>query len=95
MEGATGRKAVRTNDWANHIEQLTVFVPAQVRFGFGGGLRLAGLVDGDDPELVPLSLAEARHTRLQLVDGGGAVLIVSDKGIKPSSEFVFLLDNVV
>jgi len=30
-----------------------VLVSAEVRFGVRGGLRLAGLVDRDDPELVP------------------------------------------
>ena len=70
-------------------------MPAEVRFGFGGRLRLSGLVDGDHSELVPLALAQARHSRLQLVDCCCAVLVVSDESIKPSSELVFLLDDVV
>ena len=74
---------------------LTVFVPAEVRFGFGGRLRLSGLVDGDHSELVPLALAQARHSRLQLVDGGCAVLVVGDEGVEPAAKLVFLLNDVV
>ena len=33
--------------------------------------RVAGLVDGDDAELVPLALAQPRDAGLQLVDPGG------------------------
>lgn len=63
--------------------------------GFGGGVGLSGLVDGNHPELVPLALAQAGHACLQLVDGGCAVLVVCDEGIEPASELVFLLDDVV
>ena len=74
---------------------LTVFVSAEVRFGFGGRLRLSGLVDSDHSELVPLALAQAWHPRLQLVDGGSAVLVVGDESVEPAAELVFLLDDVV
>ena len=74
---------------------LTVFVPAEVGFGFGGRLRLSGLVDGDDSELVPFALAQARHSRLQLVDCCCAVLVVGDESIKPAAKLVFLLNDVV
>ena len=63
--------------------------------GFGGGVGLSGLVDGNHPELVPLALAQAGHACLQLVDGGCAVLVVCDEGIEPASELVFLLDDVM
>ena len=74
---------------------LTVFVSAEVRFGFRGRLRLSGLVDGDHSELVPLALAQARHSRLQLVDCCCAVLVVRDESIKPAAELVFLLNDIV
>ena len=63
--------------------------------GFRGRLGFAGLVDGDDPELVPLALAEAGHARLQLVYRRHAVLVVRDEGVEPAAELVFLLDDVV
>ncbi len=47
---------------------LTVLVSAEVGFRVRGGLGLAGLVDGDDPELVPLALAQAGDACLQFVD---------------------------
>ena len=74
---------------------LTVFVSAEVGFGFGGRLRLSGLVDSDHSELVPLALTKAGHASLQLVNSRHAVLVVSDEGVKPASELVFLLDDVV
>ena len=74
---------------------LTVFVSAEVGFGFGGRLRLSGLVDSDHSELVPLALAKAWHSRLQLVNGGSAVLVVGDESVEPAAELVFLLDDVV
>ena len=74
---------------------LTVFVSAEVGFGFGGRLRLSGLVDSDHSELVPLALAKAWHSRLQLVNGGHTVLVIGDEGIKPATELVFLLNDVV
>ena len=74
---------------------LTVFVPAEVRFGFGGRLRLSGLVDGDHSELVPLALAQTRHSGLQLVDCRRAVLVIGDESIKPAAELVFLLNDIV
>ena len=74
---------------------LTVFVSAEVGFGFGGRLRLSGLVDSDHSELVPLAFTQAGHAGLQLVNGGDTVLVVSDESIKPTSELVFLLDDVV
>ena len=70
-------------------------MPAEVRFGFGGRLRLSGLVDGDNSELVPFALAQAWHSRLQLVDCCCAVLVVGDESIKPAAKLVFLLDDVV
>ena len=60
-----------------------------------GGLRLAGLVDCDDPELVPLALAEAGHPRFQVVDLGTAVGVVGDERVEPAAEFVLLLNDVV
>ena len=74
---------------------LTVLVSAEVRFGMRARIRLSCLVDRDDPELVPLALAQAGHAGLQLVDGGLAVLVVRDQGVEPSSELVLLLDDVV
>ena len=58
-------------------------------------IRLSCLVDRDDPELVPLALAQAGHAGLQLVDCGLAVLVVGDQGVEPSAELVLLLDDVV
>ena len=49
-----------------------------------GGLRLAGLVDRDDPELVPLPLAEAGNPRLKVVDGRTAVVVVRYQGVEPT-----------
>ena len=74
---------------------LTVFVSAEVGFGFGGRLRLSGLVDSDHSELVPLALAKAWHSRLQLVNGGSAVLVVGDESVEPAAELVFLLDDIM
>ena len=74
---------------------LTVFVSAEVGFGFGGRLGLSGLVDGDHSELVPLALAQAWHSSLQLVDCCRAVLVVRDESVKPAAKLVFLLDDVV
>ena len=68
---------------------------AEVGLSFGGGLGLASLVDSDDPELVPLALAQAGHPRFQLIDGGCTVLVVCDEGVEPAAKFVFLLDDVV
>ena len=68
---------------------------AEVRFGVRGGLRLAGLVGCDDPELVPLALAEAGHPRFQVVDLGAAVGVVGDERVEPAAEFVLLLNDVV
>ena len=68
---------------------------AEVRFGVRGGLRLAGLVDRDDPELVPLALAEPGYSRFQVVDLGAAVLVVGDERVEPAAEFVLLLNDVV
>ena len=75
--------------------KLTVFVSAEVGFGFGRGFGLSRLVDCDDPELVPLALAQPRHPGLELVDGRHAVLVVRDEGVKPAAELVLLLDDVV
>ena len=74
---------------------LTVFVSAEVGFGFGGRLGLSGLVDSDHSELVPLALAQARHSRLQLVDCCCAVLVVGDESVKPAAKLVFLLNDIV
>ena len=52
--------------------------------GLRRGIRLSGLVDRDDPELVPLALAEAWHPSLKVVDGGAAVVVVGDQGVKPT-----------
>ena len=67
----------------------------QVRLGLGRGLGLAGLVDGDNPELIPLALAQPRYSRLQLVDGGHTVLVIGDQRVKPAAKLVFLLNDVV
>ena len=75
--------------------KLTVFVSAEVGFGFRRGFGLSRLVDCDDPELVPLALAQPRHPGLELVDGGHAVLVVRDEGVEPAAELVLLLDDVV
>ena len=68
---------------------------AQVRFGLGARLGLSRLVDGDHTELVDLALAQPRHPRLQLVDGGHAVLVISNESIKPAAKLVLLLNDVV
>merc|ERR1719384_2567279 len=65
-----------------------VFVSAEVGFGFGRGFGLSRLVDCDDPELVPLALAQPRHPGLELVDGRHAVLVVRDEGVEPAAELV-------
>ena len=62
-------------------------------FSFITWPRFSCLVDGHNPELVPLALAKPRHPRLQLVDGGHAIVVVRDQGVKPTSELVFLLDD--
>ena len=77
------------------LSLLTVFVSAEVRFGLGRGIWLSSLVDSDHSELVPLAFTQAGHASLQLVNGGDTVLVVSDESIKPTSELVFLLDDVV
>ena len=68
---------------------------AEVGLGLGRGLRLAGLVDGDDSELVPLALAQPRYSSLQLVNGGHTVLVIGDQRVKPAAKLVFLLNDVV
>ena len=68
---------------------------AEVRFGFRRWFRFSRLVDSDHSELIPLALTQTRHSCLQLINGGHAVLIISDQSIKPASELVFLLDDVV
>ena len=68
---------------------------AEVRFRVRRGVRLSGLVDGDDPELVPLSLAKSGHAGLQVVDRRVAVLVVGDEGVKPAAKLVLLLNDVV
>ena len=77
------------------LGKLTVFVSAEVGFGFRRGFGLSRLVDCDDPELVPLALAQPRHPGLELVDGRHAVLVVRDEGVEPAAELVLLLDDVV
>ena len=67
---------------------------AEVRFGVRGGLGLAGLVDCDDPELVPLALAQTGNPGLQFVDGAGTVVVVSHQGVEPTAELVLFLDNI-
>merc|ERR1712211_140966 len=71
------------------------FCVGKVGFGFGGRLRLSGLVDSDHSELVPLALAQAWHSRLQLVNSGSAVLVVGDESVEPAAELVFLLDDIM
>ena len=56
---------------------------------------LAGLVDRNHTELIPLALAEAGHTRLQLVYRCRTVLVVCDESVEPAAEFVFFLNDVV
>ena len=75
--------------------KLTVFVSGEVGLSLVTGPGLARLVDRDYPELVPLALAQARHSRLQLVDCCCAVLVVSDESVKPAAELVFLLNDIV
>ena len=74
---------------------LTVLVSTEVGFGLWRRLRLSGLVGGYDAELVPLALAEPRDPRLQLVDGGAAVVVVRHERVEPSAKLVLLLDDVV
>ena len=74
---------------------LTILMSAEVGLGLETGERLPCLVDGHYAELVPLALAEPGHARLQLVDGGAAVVIVRHEGVEPSAELVLLLDDVV
>jgi len=57
--------------------------------------RLSGLVDGDDPKLIPLSFAQAWHASLQLVDLCFAVRVVRDQRIEPAAKLILLLDHVV
>ena len=71
---------------------LTVLVPGQVGLGLVAWPGLPGLVDRHDPELIPLALAKTRHPRLKLVNGGAAVVIVGNQGVKPAAKFVFLLN---
>ena len=66
-----------------------------MRFGFWRWVRFSCLVDSDHPELIPLAFAETRYPCFQLINGGHTVLVVSDECIKPSSELVLLLDDVV
>ena len=77
------------------FRHLTVLVPAEVRFGMRGRLGLAGLVDCDDPELVPLALAEPGYPRFQVVYLRAAVLVIGDERVEPTAEFVLLLNDVV
>ena len=62
-------------------------------FSFITWPRFSGFVDSNNPELVPLALAETGHPCLQLVDGGHAVVIVRDQSVKPASKLVLLLDD--
>ena len=61
----------------------------------GWRIWFSGLVDSNDAELIPLALAQARNASFQLLNGGGAVVIVGDECVEPTAEFVFLLNNVV
>ena len=60
-----------------------------------GGRRLAGLVDRDHPELVPLSEAESGSVGLELLHRGRAVGVFHDEGVEPAAERVLLLNDVV
>ena len=60
-----------------------------------GWVGFAGFVNCDYAELIPLALAEARNSGLQLVNCGCAVLVVCDESVEPAAELVFLLDDVV
>ena len=77
-----------------HIH-VTEDMSRKVRFSFVAWPRLSRLVDRHNPELIPLALTQTRHPRLQLINGGHAVIIISDQSIKPASELVFLLDDEV
>ena len=74
---------------------LTVFISAEMRLGLDAGVGLAGLIDRDDSELVPLSETEAGDAGLELLDGGRAVGVVSHEGVEPAAEGVLLLNDVV
>ena len=60
-----------------------------------GWVGFTGFVNCDHAELIPLALAEARNSRLQLVNCGRAVLVVCDESVEPAAEFVFFLNDVV
>ena len=59
------------------------------------GVRFAGLINGDNAELVPFAFAEAWDAGLQLFNGGHAVVVVGDEGVEPASKLVFLLNDIV
>ena len=63
-------------------------------FCFTAWPRLPCLVDGYDPELVPLALAQTGNPGLQLVDGARAVVVVRHQGVEPTAELVLFLDNI-
>lgn len=66
-----------------------------MRFSFRTRIGFSGLVDSNDPELIPFTLTETWNPGLQLIYSCYTVLIVCDKGIEPAAEFVFLLNDIV
>lgn len=77
------------------IIMLTIFVSAKVGSGLRRWLRFSGFVHSNNAELVPLALAQSRHPSLQVLDGGDAVRIVRNQGVKPAAELVLLLNDVM
>lgn len=77
------------------MKDLTIFVSAEMRLGLQTWPGFSSLVHGHDPELVPFALAQSWNPRLQLIDDGAAVVIVRDQRVKPASELVLLLNDVV
>lgn len=66
-----------------------------MRFGLYAGPRLSCLIDGDYPELVPLSFAESRDPRFEFIDRGAGVVVIGDERVEPTAEAILLLDDVV
>ena len=55
-----------------------------MRLGLKAWPGFSRLVNRDDPELVPLALAEAGHAGLQLVYRRAAVVVVRYQRVKPA-----------